>query len=275
MAMKSLSLFCALALFAVASLVHAQDAPSRPFKSPSPVPREDQPLVEPTPLPATNESESAPTPEATATPEQEKVTPTPREERTPRPEPTATPKPAATSTAAPVSKPTAAPKSTAPPKPTAIPKAAGTPVKRVAQKKESNLLDNSDTGANQRTSSALLKKLEKTWEASFNDPDVVEKYLAEDFVGTSPSGKMVNKKFLLQEARSDKSPPPDTSAHTLDVHFFGRDIAVVTGGARQMDKNRAGQKVRHDFRFTDTWVLRNGKWQCVASQAVLVPSPSR
>jgi hypothetical protein len=118
---------------------------------------------------------------------------------------------------------------------------------------------------------AKLKTLEKEWEASFNDPAVIERSLTDDFVGTSPSGNIMTKKALLREAKEDTSPPPKTVARDLDVHFCGPAMAIVTGAAKQIDRNRAGQIVEHNYRFTDTWVERNGEWHCVASQSMLVP----
>ena len=123
----------------------------------------------------------------------------------------------------------------------------------------------------ERVVAAKIKSLEKEWEASFNDPAVIEKTLADDFVGTSPAGEIVTKKDLLREAQKASGPAPKTDAHDLDVHFQGADLAVVTGAARQFNRNRAGQLVQHNYRFTDTWVERDGKWQCIASQSMLVP----
>jgi len=126
-------------------------------------------------------------------------------------------------------------------------------------------------GTGNRADTAVkLKAMEKEWEASFNDPLVIEKLVSDDFVGTSPDGRVVSKKSLLREAKTSTGPAPTTVAHDLDVHFYGPNVAVIVGAAKQTDKNSAGRTVRHDFRFTDTWVLRDGKWQCVASQAVLV-----
>jgi ketosteroid isomerase-like protein len=95
--------------------------------------------------------------------------------------------------------------------------------------------------------------------------------LADDFVGTSPAGKIMTKKALLREAKENTSPPPKTIARDLDVHFHGADVAIVTGASKQIDRNSAGQIVEHNYRFTDTWVQRGGEWRCVASQSMLVP----
>ncbi len=112
--------------------------------------------------------------------------------------------------------------------------------------------------------------MEQQWEASFNDPAVIEKSLADDFVGTSPSGKIMTKKALLRETKENIIPPAKTIAHDLDVLFYASDIAIVTGATKQIYTNRAGQNIEHNYRFTDTWVERDGEWRCVASQTMLL-----
>ncbi len=79
----------------------------------------------------------------------------------------------------------------------------------------------------------------------------------------------MSKKDLLRQAKENPGTPPQTTARELDVRFQGADLAVVTGAADQLNRNRAGQVVVHRFRFTDTWVKRDGTWKCVASQSIL------
>ena len=255
-----------LSIFLIAGLclaisMRAQDAPTRPIKDPT-----AESNIEPTPL---SKSSATPTPQASR----------PRESPIPKPSPTSTPETTQpTSSATPTPTPEKSPPKTekvpVTKRPTpAPPKAPGktkgkAPAKTKTQRKAETT---PRTWGDTRAAVAKLKALEKEWEASFSDPVVIEKSLADDFVGTSPSGKVVTKKSLLRDAKEDKHPPPTTTAHHLDVRFYGPDIAVVTGAAKQIDKNRAGQKVEHNYRFTDTWVGRDGKWQCVASQAMLLP----
>ena len=122
-----------------------------------------------------------------------------------------------------------------------------------------------------RSVASEIKALEKQWEAAFNDPAVIEKCVADDFVGTSPNGEIMSQKDLLRLAKENPGTPPHTTARDLDVHFQGADLAVVTGAADQLNRNRAGQVVQYGSRFTDTWVKRDGTWKCVASQSMLAP----
>jgi hypothetical protein len=45
---------------------------------------------------------------------------------------------------------------------------------------------------------------------------------------------------------------------------------VVTGRAREKGTSKDGKAFDRTFLFTDTWALRGGQWQCVASQVTKV-----
>jgi ketosteroid isomerase-like protein len=118
-----------------------------------------------------------------------------------------------------------------------------------------------------------LKALEARWEASFmtHDITVIEQLVAEDFVGTSSSGKLGNKSTMIAEAMKDKNVYTSAVSGDMIVHSFGPGIAVVTGVARENGKTPNGKAFSHAIRFTDTWVERNGTWQCVAASAMALP----
>jgi hypothetical protein len=46
---------------------------------------------------------------------------------------------------------------------------------------------------------------------------------------------------------------------------------VVTGVYRETGTNK-GKKYVIRSRYTDTWIRRNGTWQCVASHSTLIPA---
>lgn len=237
---------------AISPRSRAQDAATRPLQ--------DQPTVQ------TKETPS-PTPTATPTPkasDESKAEPDVMPTAIPRTSPEKTEeKPAAKSEKKSAVK--------AEPSPAASPeKTAAKSTERPAAKAEQTAVETTDGGGDRRADAAKLKALENEWEASFSDPAVIEKAVADDFVGTSPEGKVITKRSLLREAKSSSAPAPATVAHDLDVRFYGADIAVVVGGAKQTNKDKAGKKIVHNFRFTDTWVKRGGQWQCVASQSVLL-----
>jgi ketosteroid isomerase-like protein len=56
----------------------------------------------------------------------------------------------------------------------------------------------------------------------------------------------------------------------LSVHTYGPNVAVVIGTSREKGTGKDGQAFDRTYRFTDSWMDRNGQWQCVASQVMLV-----
>lgn len=118
-----------------------------------------------------------------------------------------------------------------------------------------------------------MKALEQSWESSYltHDITVIEKLVADDFVGTSSSGKTGTKSTLLAEAKRDTNLYKTAVSSDMMVHSFAPNVVVVTGIARETGKSKAGKEFSHAYRFTDTWVERNGEWQCVAASAMAMP----
>ena len=136
-----------------------------------------------------------------------------------------------------------------------------------------------ETKANQMASSASsveteLKGMEDKWEAAIKTHDVsaVEPMVADDFVGTSSrDAKTQTKAEMLAELKNDTDVYTSTATDSMQVHSYGNNIAVVTGGSREIGKDKDGKDFDRNYRWTDTWVNRNGKWQVVASQVALIP----
>jgi hypothetical protein len=126
---------------------------------------------------------------------------------------------------------------------------------------------------NQSDIASKLKTFEERWEGSFvtHDISVIEQLVADDFVGTSSSGKLGNKSTMISKAREDKNIYTSAVSGDMIVHSFGPSVAVVTGVARESGKTPAGKAFSHAYCFTDTWVERNGEWQCVAASAMAIP----
>lgn len=118
-----------------------------------------------------------------------------------------------------------------------------------------------------------LKSLESHWEAALltHDTSAIEKMVADDFIGTSSSGKTGDKATLLAEAKRDNNTYTSAVSSDMTVRTFGPNVAVVTGIAKETGKTKGGKSFSHTYRFTDTWVERNGEWQCVAAHAMAMP----
>ena len=120
---------------------------------------------------------------------------------------------------------------------------------------------------------AALRDMENRWEEAIgkHDAATVETMVADDFVGVSskPGAKVQNRRAMLADMKADKDTYTSTKNEKLDVRLFGSGFAVVVGTAREKGTGKDGKAFDRTYRFTDTWVDRNGKWQCVASQSSL------
>lgn len=122
------------------------------------------------------------------------------------------------------------------------------------------------------TVEATLKDVEDKWEASFmsHDSSVAQVYLGDDYRGVSSKGKVMSKSSLLVEIKKDTDTYTSAKNGNMDVRVYGGHFAVVMGTSMEAGKDKDGKAFRRSFRWTDAWVDRNGKWQCVASQSMLL-----
>jgi ketosteroid isomerase-like protein len=113
-----------------------------------------------------------------------------------------------------------------------------------------------------------VREMEEKWEASIPSHDftTVQGFVASDFVGVSSQGKFVDKSSMLAEYKKDKDTYKSAKNEKLSVKSFGPNVTVVTGRAREKGTGKDGKAFDRTLLFTDTWMLRNGQWQCVASQ---------
>jgi ketosteroid isomerase-like protein len=143
-----------------------------------------------------------------------------------------------------------------------------------AQKKEAVATTAAPASGKKMSPDAALRDMENKWEGAYAKHDfaTVETMVADDFVGVSskPGAKVQNRRAMLSDMKADKDTYTSTKNEKLDVRMFGNGFAVVVGTAREKGTGKDGKAFDRAYRFTDTWVDRNGKWQCVASQASLV-----
>jgi cytoskeletal protein RodZ len=163
------------------------------------------------------------------------------------------------------------------PESTPAEKASATPAAQksaspTAEKSASPEAKKSASPAKKMSVEATLKDMENKWEASFasHDPSVAQSYLAADFVGVHPKGKILGKSGLIAEFKKDKDTYTSAKNEKLDVHMYGSNVAVVVGRAREKGTGKGG-KFDRVYLFTDTWMERNGQWQCIASEAMELP----
>lgn len=124
--------------------------------------------------------------------------------------------------------------------------------------------------AKKSTHEATIRDIEDKWQASImrHDPSVAQAILADDFRGISSGGKVMTKAKLVAEIKKDTDTYSSAKNSKVDVRVFGGQFAVATGISTEVGKSKDGKDFKRSFRWTDAWVLRNDRWQCVASQAM-------
>lgn len=117
---------------------------------------------------------------------------------------------------------------------------------------------------------AKLLVMERLWnEAQVNrDSAALDALVGARFVNTEYDGEVSDKTKFLADIRDPQFKPTTASIQEVKVNFFG-DTAIVTGNYHTKGTYQ-GRPYEHFGRFTDTWVLDNGRWQCVASHTSLV-----
>ncbi len=112
--------------------------------------------------------------------------------------------------------------------------------------------------------------LERLWnEAQVNrDSAALDALVSSRFVNTEWDGEVSDKQKFLSDIKDPRFRPSAANIQDVKMNFFG-DTAVVTG-VYHTQGTYQGKPYDHVGRFTDTWVLDMGKWQCVASHTSLL-----
>ena len=121
-----------------------------------------------------------------------------------------------------------------------------------------------------RSDQEILVQLEQDWDAASRRKDVrfIENILADEFVATYNDGSRGDRAKELALA-ADFNQQIDSS--TLDefiVKVYG-DTAVVLMSQHLVGPSQ-GRQLELTLRYVDVFVMRAGRWQCVASQSTRV-----
>jgi ketosteroid isomerase-like protein len=122
--------------------------------------------------------------------------------------------------------------------------------------------------ADPRESKLLV--LERLWNEAqvHRDSAALDALVSSRFVNTEWDGELSDKQRFLADIKDPRFKPTIANIQDVKMNFFG-DTAVVTG-IYHTQGTYQGKPYDHMGRFTDTWVLDTGKWQCVASHTSLL-----
>jgi ketosteroid isomerase-like protein len=116
----------------------------------------------------------------------------------------------------------------------------------------------------------ILVQLERDWDSAFHHKDVpfIEKVLATEFVATYAEGQRADRATEIENAKNFNQQIDASELSEFLVKVYG-DTAVVWF-TQKMTGPSKGQTLTLTFRYIDVFVLREGRWQCVASQSTKV-----
>jgi ketosteroid isomerase-like protein len=135
-----------------------------------------------------------------------------------------------------------------------------------AESKATKVKEAATAGANTPAEQELIN-LENRWEdASLKgDTAFLERIMAEDFTDTDPEGTVSTKAQDIANIKSGELKFTSATIDDMKARVYG-DAAVVTG-RNTMKGQFKGKDISGQYRWTDTWVKRDGRWQCVAGHA--------
>jgi hypothetical protein len=113
----------------------------------------------------------------------------------------------------------------------------------------------------------VLIDLERKWDAAFHSQDAafIETVLADEFIATYGDGSRGDKTKELALARSFDQQVDSSRLDDFIVKVY-RDTAVVWFTQYLVGPVK-GKPTEVQYQYMDVWVIRDGRWQAVASQS--------
>ena len=126
-------------------------------------------------------------------------------------------------------------------------------------------------GADDSGVQSRIVALEKAWNQAYKAGDrrALDSILDKDIVLINDDGTVQTKaEFLAGITKAVSSQEQQVAPESMTVHVHG-NVAIASGVFRAKGTEAGKSYVRRE-RFVDTWVYREGKWVCVATNATPV-----
>ena len=124
--------------------------------------------------------------------------------------------------------------------------------------------------SDQKEDELYIRDSERQWAESVTsgDASVVERILANDFIGVDTRGQLYDKANMISDTRDGPKFFASNHLNEVKIRFYG-DTAVAQGS--ESWERHTGERGR--FVWTDTWLRRNRRWEIVAAEDLTVPEP--
>jgi ketosteroid isomerase-like protein len=116
-----------------------------------------------------------------------------------------------------------------------------------------------------------VTKLEHEWFAiqQANDWAKLSKMISDDFVIVDSDGSLGNKESMVAGYKEEAPRVVSLKMQVLVAHAVAANTVIASGLDDIAIRGTNGAATHRYERFIDTWVLRDGRWQCVAEQITL------
>ena len=125
------------------------------------------------------------------------------------------------------------------------------------------------------TDEQLLLQIEHQWAAAYvtGNADKLAAILSPDYIQTNTRAVVTGKTDEVGDLRKGDFHYEKFDTTEMKVQLYG-DAAVVTGRIflKGVDQ-KSGKTIEGSMRMTDTFIRQGGRWQVVASQTTVVPTP--
>ncbi len=121
-----------------------------------------------------------------------------------------------------------------------------------------------------RSTREILIELERSWNDAVysGDVDVIDRLLADEFLGTYDDGSRGDKAREVDLVANFNQAVISAVQDDFRVAIYG-DTAVVWFTLHLVGL-RQGQEAELTLRYTDVWIRRDGRWQCVSAHSTRV-----
>lgn len=128
-----------------------------------------------------------------------------------------------------------------------------------------------DSSPEQRT----LAKLENDWAQAVirRDAKAIRRLVDAQWVYTDESGVMTREQGITAFTTGTDT-VQQAGNEEMKIYLHGRTVAVVTGILWMRGRGPDGV-FEHRYRYTDTWMRKEGVWRCIASQDLLLAGGGR
>ncbi len=125
-------------------------------------------------------------------------------------------------------------------------------------------------GADPSSVEQKLMQMERDYAVAIvkKDTATLDKIFADDYVNVGPDGMSMTKAEGMAGVKSGSLAAQSIELGPMKVRVFGNS-AVVTGSDTEKSSYE-GKDTSGKYAWTDVWVMRNGQWQAVASQATKI-----